>query len=98
MDGMKQRWLSSALADLDRVYEHISQGNSKAARHVFTRIRNATKNLKRFPESGRAGHVQGTRELLVTGLPYLLVYRITGDTIEILRVLHTSQDLGNPYH
>lgn len=89
---MKLRWLSPALAQLDRVYEYIAQDNPKAARHVFKRIRGATQHLKRFPESGRPGSVQGTRELPVTGLLYLVVYRITGDCVEILRVLHTSMD------
>jgi len=95
---MKLRWLSPALAELDRVFEYISQENPKAARHVFTRIRKSTEKLRRFPESGRAGHVPGTRELLVTGLPFLVVYRVAGDTVEILRVFHTSQDLAQPFH
>jgi toxin ParE1/3/4 len=95
---MKLRWLSPALSELDRVYEYISQENPKAARHVFIRIRKSTQKLKRFAESGRVGHIPGTRELLVTGLPYLVVYRVIGDTVEILRVFHTSQELANPFH
>lgn len=89
---MKLRWLSLALAQLDRVYEYIAQDNAKAARHVFKRIQGTAQHLKRFPESGRPGSVQGTRELPVTGLPYLVVYRVTGDCVEVLRVLHTSMD------
>jgi toxin ParE1/3/4 len=95
---MKLLWLSPALSELDRVYEYISQENPKAAKHVFTRIRESTEKLKQFAESGRVGHVPGTRELLVTGLPYLVVYRVIGDTVEILRVLHTSQDRSDPLH
>ena len=92
MDGMKQRWLSSSLAELDRVYQYISQENPKVAKRVFTRIRRATKSLKSFPEAGRVGHIQGTRELPVAGLPYLIVYQVNEDTVEILRVIHTSMD------
>jgi len=95
---MKVRWLSPALAELDRVYEYISQENPKVARHVFTRIRKSTDKLRRFAESGRVGHVQGTRELPVTGLPYLVVYRVIGETVEVLRVFHTSQDRSDPLH
>jgi addiction module RelE/StbE family toxin len=95
---MKLRWLSPALLQLDRVYEYIACDNPAAAKLVFTRIRKATVNLKHFPESGRAGQIRGTRELVVTGLPYLIVYRVTGDSVEILRVLHTAQDPGNPFH
>lgn len=87
---MKLRWLSPALAQLDRVHEYISSTNPKAAKHVFHCIRSTVKNLARFPESGRVGHVPGTRELPVTGLPYLVVYRVAGDRVEILRVVHTS--------
>ena len=88
---MKLRWLSTALSELDRVFDYISGESPLSARRVLTRIRDATRNLERFPESGRPGHVNGTRELVVAGLPYLIVYRIYGDVIEILRVFHTSQ-------
>jgi addiction module RelE/StbE family toxin len=98
MDRMRVRWLSPALAELDRVYEYISPENPKAARQVFTRIRKSTERLKRFAEAGREGHVPGTRELPVTGLPYLVVYRVIGDTVEVLRVLHTSQNRSDPLH
>lgn len=90
---MRLRWLSEALAQLDRVYEYISEENPKAARQVFTRIRNAPKHLVRFPESGRCGEVPGTRELIVSNLPYIVVYRVTETEVQILRVWHTGQDL-----
>ncbi len=45
-------------------------------------------DLAEHPELGRVGRVGGTRELVVTGTPYLLVYRIRGDELQILRVLH----------
>jgi toxin ParE1/3/4 len=86
------RWLSEALIQLDRVYEYISRENPRAAADVFVRIRKATHQLSRFPMVGRAGHVSGTRELVVTGLPYLVVYRVSADDVEILRVLHTAMD------
>ncbi len=89
---MKLRWLSSALVELDRAYAYIAQDNPKAAGHVFRRIRAAAQHLKQFPEAGRPGHVLGTRELPVGGLPYLVVYRVSGDCVEILQVFHTSID------
>ncbi len=95
---MKLRWLSPALAQLDRVYECIAQENPKAARWVFTQIRDTTQKLKRFPNAGRIGKVEGTRELIVTNLPYLIVYRVRATEVQILRVLHTSQEPGTPAH
>jgi hypothetical protein len=34
--------------------------------------------------------VAGTRELVVAGLPYVVVYRVAGNAVEVLLVLHTS--------
>lgn len=95
---MKVRWLSAALAELDRVYDNIAQDNPAAARSVFKRIRKASERLKRFPYSGRHGQLPGTREIVVVGLPFVVVYRMAGDTVEILRVFHTSQERPEPFH
>jgi addiction module RelE/StbE family toxin len=59
---------------------------------VIDRIEQLVKRLATFPESGRVGHIPGTRELVVPGLPYLVVYRVTPDAVEILRVFHTSRN------
>jgi toxin ParE1/3/4 len=48
--------------------------------------------LAELPEQGRAGRVAGTRELIFTGLPYLAIYRIRKDMVEILRILHGAQN------
>jgi len=47
--------------------------------------------LARYPESGRPGCVAGTRELVIRRTPYIAAYRIAGDTVRILRVLHGAQ-------
>ena len=48
--------------------------------------------LRDAPYVGRPGRVEGTRELLFLPLPYIAVYRVTEQTIEVWRVYHTSQD------
>jgi toxin ParE1/3/4 len=58
-------------------------------------IRTTVLRLCEFPESGRVGDVAGTRELVVSGIPYIVVYRVIGDSVEILRVFHTSMDRSN---
>jgi plasmid stabilization system protein ParE len=47
-----------------------------------------------FPQLGPHGLVEDTRELVVVGLPYVIVYRLNehGDTIEVLGVYHSAQD------
>jgi addiction module RelE/StbE family toxin len=89
---VRVRWLSSALRELDRVYEYVARENPRAARSVFKKIRSTASRIGRFPEAGRHGHVRGTREIVVTDLPYLVVYRVGSNSIDIIRVLHTSMD------
>ena len=48
--------------------------------------------LAEFPERGRPGRKSDTRELIFTGLPYLAIYRIRGNEVEILRILHGAQN------
>ncbi len=36
--------------------------------------------------------MEGTRELVVAGLPYLVVYRLSDQVVEVLRVLHHAQE------
>ena len=95
---MKLRWLRSGSVSLRRHVKFIEADNPTAAARVRHTIRGSVLRLLEFPESGRNGHIQGTREVVVTGLPYVVVYRVTGDTVEILRVLHTSQERSNPFH
>lgn len=47
--------------------------------------------LGQFPKLGHAGAVAGTRELSVTGLPYVLVYSLYNGDVDILTVLHTRR-------
>ena len=69
----------------------IARDNPPAAGRVAARIKQATEQLADHPESGRSGRVPGTRELVVAGLPYIVVYRIRRGRIYIIRVLHTSR-------
>jgi toxin ParE1/3/4 len=95
---VKLRWLRSGSVSLRRHVKFIATENPTAAVRVRRRIRSAVLRLLDFPESGRVGQVPGTRELIVAELPYIVLYRVSGDVVEILRVFHTSQELANPFH
>jgi toxin ParE1/3/4 len=62
------------------------------AADIARRIREAVRILAEYPEAGRVGRVPHTQEVVVSGTPYVLPYRIKANAIEILRVLHAAQD------
>lgn len=95
---MKLRWLRSGSGSLRLHVSFIAANNPTAAARVRRTIRGSVLRLLDFPESGRMGQVPGTREIVVAGLPYLVVYRVSGEAVEILRVFHTSQERSNPFH
>lgn len=68
---MKLVWSVFALADRDGIFTHIEADNPGAAIAVDERIAAAARRLVDFPESGRPGRVAGTRELVITGTPYI---------------------------
>ena len=80
-----------ALADLDRHFSYIGQDRPTAAQRVVERIRHTIERLGTFPYSGRQGSVEGTFELVVPGLPYIAIYRVT-DRVEIVAVFHAAVD------
>lgn len=48
--------------------------------------------LKTFPNRGRPGHRSGTKELTLTPLPYVVVYAVKAEAVEILHIYHGAQD------
>ncbi|MBL0012103.1 MAG: type II toxin-antitoxin system RelE/ParE family toxin [Nitrosomonas sp.] len=84
-------WLDEALEDLKLIGEYIAQENANAAYNVLIKIKATADNLSRHPEIGRSGRVFGTREIVISDLPYILAYQITDRDIRILAVMHTSR-------
>jgi addiction module RelE/StbE family toxin len=88
---VKLEWSHFALADRDEIFDHIEADSPRAAATVDDRIGDSAALLIQFPERGRPGRVEGTRELVIDRTPYLAAYRIVGDTVRILRILHGSR-------
>jgi plasmid stabilization system protein ParE len=88
---VRVKWLELALDSLIAEAEFISQDSVAAAERTVVAILDAAENLKRFPALGRPGRVAGTRELVVSGTPYIVPYRVRGDTVELLLVLHAAR-------
>lgn len=88
---MKLRWTRRALADFEQAHDHIAQDNPEVARQIAQRILEATEALLEYPRIGRVGDDEDSREWHVDKTPYLLVYSIKGEVIELWRVWHESQ-------
>lgn len=88
---MRLEWSIFAQADRDAIFDYIEADRPQAAITVDDRIRAQVAGLVRFPKSGRPGRIAGTRELVIQRTPYIVAYRITRDTVRILRVLHGAQ-------
>ncbi len=92
---MQVVWLRTALNNSDELAAYISQENPQAASHVLEFIETQVNLLATQPALGRPGRVLGTRELVVGNTHYLVPYRIKNNTVEVLRVFHTSRKQPN---
>ena len=88
---MRIRWLRTALRNLDHHANYIARNDPIAARNAVQRIQAAVDQLAQFPNLARSGRVRLTRELIVGGTPWIIVYRVRADAVEIIRVLHGAQ-------
>ena len=88
---MRLLWFSLAVDDLQELREYIARDNPEAARDAASRILEAASVLEKQPAIGRPGRVPGTREMIVSGTPYIIPYRVRGNIVEILRVFHAAR-------
>ena len=89
---MHLRWTTPASQDLYNIVHHIQQDNPSAAAKVAGTLFDGCATLEKFPRRGRNGRIDGTRELVFSGLPYIVVYRVQDQNLEILRIYHAAQD------
>jgi len=89
---MKLVWSPEAIDDLISIQQYIAKDDVRTAHKVVLTITTLIEHqLSEFPNSGREGRVAGTLELVVPGLPFVIPYRVTQKTIEIIRVYHASR-------
>ena len=85
-------WTEQATRQLDQAHDYIELSNrAEVADRITVRIANAVERLLSFPMSGRPGRVRRTRELVVTGTPFIVAYTINGPRIVVLAVYHGAQ-------
>jgi len=89
---MRIRWTDPATRDLTHICDYILEHDAPAAaRRVALTIYESVSSLARFPHRGRLGRRPDTRELVLPRLPFLAIYRVREDVIEIVRILHGAQ-------
>ena len=90
---MEVRWSLPAAEDLERICNWISRDNPEAARQVARAIYDSCGQLKDFPNMGRPStRMNGRRELTFSPLPYIAVYQVKENAVEISRIFHGAQD------
>ena len=88
------RWSHTALNDLDEIYDYIDFRNPQAALRVKLSIVETGLLLGEFPELGVVADETNMRRRVIGGLPYILIYRIVGKTIQIVSVVHGKRNFG----
>ncbi|MCZ8044979.1 MAG: type II toxin-antitoxin system RelE/ParE family toxin [Beijerinckiaceae bacterium] len=88
---MKIVWTRRALREIDQAFAFVAQDSPAAASALVAAIEARAAVLAEHPEIGRPGRVDGTRELVLSGFPYILPYRVRDGRIEILAAFHSSR-------
>lgn len=91
-------WAKTAHKDILGILQYfIDENDTETGQAIVDTLLSSTERLKSFPLSSRQGQIAGTRELVLSKLPYILIYHIPdSDNVEIIRVVHTSMLWGNP--
>jgi toxin ParE1/3/4 len=84
-------WLLAAVQDAIHIRTYIAEEDRQAASKIANRFDQAISKLATMPGLGRQCRIFGTRELVISGTSYIVVYRVRDNRIEILRVLHGRQ-------
>lgn len=68
------------------------QDSLASARHAVSEIKNHLNSLADHLDSGRAGVCDGTSEVVITGFPYVAVYKASDNFITIIRILYGAEE------
>jgi addiction module RelE/StbE family toxin len=89
---MRIRWTPAAAEDLRNISDYLKENHPVYRQPTLEKLYRKIRALKETPYIGRPGRIDGTRELLFRPMPYIAVYRVTEQTIEVWRVYHTSRN------
>jgi len=89
---MRIRWTPPAAADMQHISDYLKEHHPPYRQPTMRKLYEKLRSLKDPPYPGRPGRVEGTRELLFPPMPYVTVYRVHEQSVEILGIHHRSQD------
>ena len=84
-------WSPRAIGHLGDLRAYIARDNPEATGRIAAALLDAVERLPALPTLGRPGRVPGTRELVVPDTPYVIPYKVQGDRLGIIAVLHSRQ-------
>jgi plasmid stabilization system protein ParE len=91
---MRLVWTNAAVIDLEQISDYLFEVNPELANPTIQRIFASTSELKLFPRRGRTDRKEGTRELVLTQLPYLIGYEVVDQSVRVLRVFTRSTQVA----
>jgi addiction module RelE/StbE family toxin len=92
---MQVNWTKSALRDLEIEANYLNKINPSIESNFLEHVESSVTLIKKYPELGRIGRVNQTRELILKKFQYILIYLVIASCIDIIRLLHTSRKWPN---
>ena len=89
---MRIRWTPAAAADLQHINDYLKEHHPRYRQPTMRKLYESVRALKQWPQRGRHGREEGTRELVFSPLPYVAVYRVTPGNVEVVRIYHAAQN------
>jgi toxin ParE1/3/4 len=83
---MRLRWTAAAAGDLEHIADYLFEKSPEHAERLLRTIFDRITGLKTYPNRGRVGKKPRTRELVISSLPYVVIYEVKGDALHVVRI------------
>jgi len=84
-------WSAAAVMQLQESIDYIQRESPDGAISTRRRILETVRQVGQMPRCGRIGRVEGTREAAVPRSPYVVVYQLTAQAVEVLGIWHGAR-------
>lgn len=84
----------AAAADLESIGDRIAARSPARAISYIDELRRRCAQIAELPHAGPPRSQWGEGIRIVIHGPYLIVYRIVGDIVQVLRIVHGARDLN----